>query len=35
MTHENPRIMFLHYWGKGTTAALAKAIKAALDTQTK
>jgi hypothetical protein len=32
MTHENPRIVFLHYWGKGKTAGLAKALKAALDT---
>jgi hypothetical protein len=35
MTHEQPRILFLHYWGKGKAADLAKAIKAALDTQTK
>jgi len=35
MTHENPRIMFLHYWGKGEAAALAKAVKSALDTQRK
>src|SRR5881628_757110 len=35
MTHENPRILFLHYWGKGKTADLAKALKGALDTQNK
>jgi len=35
MTHENPRILFLHYWGKASTAALAKTLKAALDTQAK
>src|SRR5437867_11896004 len=35
MTHEEPRILFLHYWGKGRTVDLAKALKAALDTQTK
>jgi hypothetical protein len=35
MTHENPRILFLHYWGKGKAAELAKAVKAALDLQSK
>jgi hypothetical protein len=35
MTGEEPRIMFLHYWGIGRTEDLAKGIKAALDTQTK
>ena len=35
MTHENPRILFLHYWGRGKTADLAKALKAALATQNK
>jgi hypothetical protein len=30
MTSENPRIMFLHYWGFGTTTALANGLKAAL-----
>lgn len=35
MTHENPRILFLHYWGKGATSSLTKTLKAALDTQTK
>ena len=35
MTHENPRILFLHYWGSGKTADLAKALKTALATQNK
>jgi hypothetical protein len=35
MTHENPRILFLHYWGKGATSALARSLRAALDTQAK
>jgi len=30
MTHENPRILFLHYWGRGTAKDLANAIKGAL-----
>ena len=30
MTHEQPRIMFLHYWGRGKATELAGAIKAAL-----
>jgi hypothetical protein len=34
MTGEEPRIMFLHYWGVGTTEALARGLKSALD-QTK
>jgi hypothetical protein len=33
MTYENPRIMFLHFWGKGRAEDLARGIKAALDTQ--
>ena len=33
MTGENPRIVFLHYWGIGPTEQLAKGLKAALDTQ--
>ncbi|MGZ3805898.1 MAG: DUF1259 domain-containing protein [Pseudobdellovibrionaceae bacterium] len=33
MTGENPRIMFLHFWGIGSAADLAKGIKNALDTQ--
>jgi hypothetical protein len=32
MTGEEPRILFLHYWGIGTTEALAKGLRAALDT---
>jgi len=31
MTMENPRIMFLHYWGIGSTQQLATGLKAALD----
>jgi len=27
MTHEEPRILFFHYWGKGTAKDLAQAIK--------
>jgi hypothetical protein len=30
MTHETPRIMFLHYWGRGPAKELAKAVKDAL-----
>jgi hypothetical protein len=33
MTQETPRIMFLHYWGKGKAADLAKTIKSAVDAQ--
>ena len=33
MTGEEPRVMFLHYWGIGSTADLAAGLKAALDTQ--
>jgi uncharacterized protein DUF1259 len=29
MTHEQPRIMFLHYWGKGPAEELARAVKSA------
>ena len=35
MAGETPRILFLHYWGRGTTAALARGLKAALDTEKK
>ena len=31
MTHEEPRILFLHYWGRGKAADLAKSVKKALD----
>jgi len=30
MTHENPRILFLHYWGRGSAKKLAEAVKGAL-----
>jgi hypothetical protein len=30
MTHETPRVMFLHYWGIGPTEKLAQGVKAAL-----
>ena len=33
MTHENPRILFLHYWGKGSVAKLSAALKRTLDAQ--
>lgn len=29
MTHEEPRIMFFHYWGRGSAKDLANAIKGA------
>lgn len=32
---ESPRIVFLHYWGVGSTADLAKGLKRALDAQKK
>jgi hypothetical protein len=35
MMGESPRIMFLHFWGTGSTADLAKGVKAALDVQKK
>jgi hypothetical protein len=31
MTGEQPRVMFLHYWGTGRTVDLAKGLRAALD----
>jgi hypothetical protein len=31
MAGEQPRIVFLHYWGVGPAAALAKGLRAALD----
>ncbi len=31
MTGESPRIVFLHYWGVGTTRNLATGVKAAFD----
>jgi len=30
MTHENPRILFLHYWGRGSAKALANAVQGAV-----
>lgn len=33
MTGEQPRILFLHYWGIGSTGHLANGLRAALDTQ--
>ena len=33
MTQEMPRIVFLHYWGKGKAIDLAQAVKQALDAQ--
>jgi hypothetical protein len=35
MTDETPRILFLHYWGRGQAKDLAAALKAALATQAK
>ena len=35
MTTEQPRIMFLHFWGVGKPADLATALQAALATQAK
>jgi len=35
MTQEEPRTLFLHYWGKGKAADLAKSLKAALSLQAK
>ncbi len=33
MTHEQPRYVFLHYWGKGPAQELARGVRSALDTQ--
>jgi hypothetical protein len=30
MTHETPRILFLHYWGRGQAKDLANSVKGAL-----
>ena len=30
MTHEDPRILFFHYWGRGKAKELAAAVKGAL-----
>jgi hypothetical protein len=34
MESENPKVLFLHYWGVGPAAKLAQAVKQALDAQT-
>jgi hypothetical protein len=33
MTHEQPRYVFLHYWGKGKAVDLAQSLKRVLDAQ--
>lgn len=33
MTQENPRYMFLHFWGKGKAESLARSLKNTLDAQ--
>ncbi|HAU3965749.1 TPA: DUF1259 domain-containing protein [Legionella pneumophila] len=33
MTMEEPRIIFLHYWGRGSAEHLARGLRSALDTQ--
>jgi hypothetical protein len=33
MSHEQPRYLFLHYWGKGKAADLAQSLKRVLDAQ--
>ena len=33
MTHETPRTLFLHYWGKGSAERLATALKSTLALQ--
>ncbi|HYP06545.1 MAG TPA: DUF1259 domain-containing protein [Bryobacteraceae bacterium] len=33
MTQEQPRFVFLHYWGKGRAQDLARGVRAALDSQ--
>lgn len=35
MTHESPRYIFLHYWGKGKAADLAQVLTRTLDVQNK
>ena len=30
MTHENPRILFFHYWGRGSAKELANTLKGGL-----
>jgi len=33
MTHEEPRTLFLHYWGKGPVETLARGLRSTLDAQ--
>ena len=33
MTHEQPRMLFLHYWGRGSVEKLAQGLKKTLDAQ--
>jgi hypothetical protein len=33
MIGENPRMIFLHYYGRGKALALAQAVKSAINTQ--
>ena len=33
MTHETPRMLFLHYWGRGSVDTLTRGLKATLDAQ--
>lgn len=33
MVQETPRVMFLHYWGKGRATELAMAVRRAMDSQ--
>ncbi len=33
MLDDEPRFFFLHYWGKGAAADLARGVRAALDAQ--
>lgn len=33
--YESPRMIYMHIWGKGPSATLAKGLKSALDTQGK
>ena len=33
MTHDRPRYLFIHYWGKGSAEDLARTVKTALDFQ--
>ena len=35
MSSESPRVLFLHFWGLGSSTRIAQGLKAALDTQAK